>query len=125
MIFKLRTSSQTENIFSMIQSSQALAPYALAKLAIALSLRQNKCIEKHWFSTNSNGLELNRQTITGEYDVLYKSLIIMNEKKPLPEEQYFPKYVKAHLDRGAMLLECEFKYGGNFIEHLANLEKSI
>lgn len=125
MIFKLRTSKRTQNIFETIQRREALAPYVLAKLALSLSLREEKVLSVVDFDSDTNGLELNRQTITGEYDVLYKSLICINEDEKLTDEEYFPKFIKAHLDRGAVLLEAEFKYGGKFIEHLANLDKSI
>lgn len=125
MIFKLRTSKKTQEIFDSIQSSQSLAPYILSKLAISLSLRLSKPISDNELCSDNNGIELNRQTITGEYDLLYKAIIIVNEGKHISEEDFFPKYVKAHLDRGAILLENEFKYGNKFLEHLANLDKSI
>ncbi|MBD5632087.1 MAG: DndE family protein [Clostridia bacterium] len=125
MIFKLRTSKKTQEIFDDIQNSQSLAPYILSKLAISLSLRQSTPISDSELSSDNNGIELNRQTITGEYDMLYKALITINEGKHISEEEFFPKYIKAHLDRGAILLENEFRYGGKFIDHLANLDKSI
>ena len=75
MIFKLRTSKETMEIFEEIGTSLHLQPYALCKIAIALSLR--KCeMDEQDFQTDNDGLELNRQTITGEYDELFKALII-------------------------------------------------
>ena len=77
------------------------------------------------FKTDNNGLELNRQTITGEYDELYKCLIAMKENPHINDDEYFQKYIKAHLDRGAKYLYAEFRYGRDFITHLLSTEKGI
>ena len=124
MIFKLRTSKETMGIFEQMSASIHLQPYALCKLAIALSVRQSP--ETLSFSNDNDGLELNRQTITGEYDDLFKMLIIQNLNKPLSDEEYFPKYLKAHIDRGAKLLLSEYKYSNtNFYEYLLEMDKGI
>ena len=70
-----------------------------------------------------NGLDLNRQTITGENDLLFKKLIEMNEGRFIPEEEYFPDYVKGYMDHGAILLEQENKYGKEFYSHLINMDE--
>lgn len=77
------------------------------------------------FSTDTLGLELNRQTITGEFDLLYKSLIEIFENAHLQEEDYFPKYLKAHLDRGAQMLYTEYRYNKDFLLALLSEKKSI
>ena len=78
------------------------------------------------FKTDCDGLELNRQTITGEYDDLFFALIMSVEKKQIAENDYFPKYLKAYIDKGARLLLSEFKYSNsNFYKHLINLDKGI
>lgn len=44
----------------------------------------------------------------------------------MSDEEYFPKYLKAHIDRGAKLLSAEYKYSGSkFYQHLANLDQGI
>ena len=125
MIFKLKTSKTTLEIFEEVGASVRLQPFALAKIAIALSIRDEKELSENDFKTNNDGLELNRQTITGEYDDVFKALIISRENKPLTDEEYFPLYLKAHLDRGAVMLESEFKYSRNFLDHLCKLDESI
>lgn len=125
MIFKLKTSKQTMKIFEMIGQKTNLQPFSLSKIAIALSVASNQPLIEKDFNTNNEGLELNRQTITGDHDNLFKSIIISDLKQPITDEEYFPKYLKAHLDRGAILLESEFKYSKNFIDHLCRLEESI
>lgn len=126
MIFKLKTSKETMMIFAEINSSVHLQPFALCKIALALSLRSEKQLSDDEFKTNNDGLELNRQTITGEYDELFKALVMSYQGKYLSDEEYFPKYLKAHIDRGATLLRAEFKYSNsNFYQHLLELDKGL
>ena len=125
MVFKIRTSKKTMELFEIIEASENLQPYALSKLAISLSLKSEKILSEDDFKTDNNGLELNRQTITGEFDELFKCLISVNENRHVDDDEYFQKYIKAHLDRGARLLYSEFRYGGDFLTHLLNTDKGI
>jgi len=124
LIYKLRTSKETLGIFESIAKTQGLQPFALSKIALALSIRKGT-LGAEDFNTNTEGLELNRQTIFGEYDVLFKSLIIMNTEKELSEEDFFPKITKAHLDRGAKLLANEARYGMSFYENLLTINTNL
>ena len=126
MVFKLKTSKSTMVIFEELGASIRLQPFALAKLALALSIRDETQLNDEDFRTDNEGLELNRQTITGEYDDLFKALIIYHTKRSLEDEEYFPKYMKAHLDRGAGMLYNEYRYSGSrFYKHLVNLDESL
>ncbi len=124
MAFKLKTSKNTEEVFDRIETSENLPWYTLARLAIALSVRHGKLTEED-FSSDSLGRELNRQTITGDTDIVYKCLIQQQESKHLSDDEYFPAYVKAHLDRGAVLLDREKRYSKDFLVHLTQTEKGI
>ena len=124
MVFKLKTSKETMLIFEQLNSAVHLQPFALCKIAIALSLRESHNSIK--FDNDDEGLELNRQTITGEYDELFKTLIIQNAEQPIDDESYFPKYLKAHIDRGAKMLLSEYKYSNNNLyQHLVEIDKGI
>ena len=125
MAFKLKTSKKTEEILTQIESSTNI-PYAtLIKLSLALSLRKGPLQEED-FKTNNLGRELNRQTITGDADALYKCLFEVCAHRHMSDEEYFPGSVKAYLDRGAVLLQNELRYSGNdFLQHLSELDKSI
>ncbi len=124
MTNKLRTSSQTQERFSSLSQSLGLQPFILSKLAIALSIRKGRLNEED-FNTNNDGLELSRQTIFGDHDLLFKSLIVYNEERAISEEEYFPRFVKAHLDRGSKLLFDEKRYSKDFYNHLCNLDANI
>jgi len=125
MAFKLKTSKKSEEIFSRIEASENLPFYVTVKLAMAMSLRSEKPLDDNDFNTNALGRELNRQTITGDADALYKCLMELYSNKHLTDEEFFPRYVKAHIDRGALLLDQEQKYGEDFLVHLTELEKGI
>jgi len=124
MTNKLHTSSQTQAIFTSLSQSLGLQPYILSKLAIALSIKKGLLSDKD-FQTDNDGLELNRQTIFGDHDLIFKELITNTEGKSLTEEEYFPSMVKAHLDRGAVLLENEKKYSRDFYNHLCRLDSTL
>ena len=125
MAFKLKPSKKTEEILTQSESSTNI-PYAtLIKLSIALSLRKGPLQEED-FKTNNLGRELNRQTITGDADALYKCLFEVCANHHMSDEEYFPGSVKAHLDRGSVLLQNELRYSVNdFLQHLSELDKSI
>ena len=125
MAFKLKTSKRASEIFDQIESSENLPCYTLVKLAMALSLRSKEPLKESDFRTNTFGRELNRQTITGEADAVYKCLMELYADKHLTDEEFFPMYVKAHIDRGAILLEREQKYSSNFLVHLTELDQSL
>ena len=80
-----------------------------------MSLKSGEPLQESDFKTDNLGLELNRLTITGEWDELYKSLIEMFEKKHISDDDYFQVYLKAHLDRGARMIYSEFKYNNDFL----------
>jgi len=49
----------------------------------------------------------------------------MTESRELPDGDFFPKTVKAHLDRGAKLLSNEMRYGMNFYENLLTIDSNL
>lgn len=124
MTNKLHTAKQTQEIFNSLGQSLGLQPYILSKLAIALSIRKGD-IEPDDYKTDNEGLELSRQTIFGDHDLLFKALIINRENRSINEEEFFPGVVKAYLDRGAKLLEDEKRYSKDFYNHLCRLDMNI
>ncbi len=111
-------------IFEELGTSQGLQPFTLSKIAIALSIRFGSLSDED-FTADTEGLELNRQTIFGEYESLFKALLAMEKKAPLSDEDFFPTLVKAHLDRGAKLLKNEFRYGMHFYANILTLDQHL
>lgn len=124
MTNKLHTSKRTQNIFVSLGKSLGLQPFILSKLAIALSIKKGKIMPED-LNTDNDGLELSRQTIFAEHDLMFKSLIIHTEGRAMSDDEYFPEIVKAHLDRGTKLLEEEKRYSKDFYNHLCNLDMNI
>ena len=118
MGFRLKTSLQTKEIFEELGNRMNLKPFALSKLAISMSLTNNEPIE-NFKSIDNNGLELNRQTITAQYDLLFKTLIEQHAGKHLSDDEYFPTHAKLHIDRGAVMLKNRYNYSSN-LEHFIN-----
>ena len=75
MVFKIKTSKKTMQLFEEMTASTNYAPFILSKLSISLSIKSGVALEDADFKTDTYGLELNRQTITSEWDQLYKCLI--------------------------------------------------
>lgn len=124
MIYKLRTSEKTQEIFSKLGQASGLQPYTLSKLALAFSLRKGE-LSASDFENDSNGIELNRQTIFGETELLFRCLIVQNEGRSLSDEEFFPRLAKAHLDRGAVIMNEESKYNRNFFINLCRLDENL
>lgn len=127
MGFRLKTSLETKEIFEELGSRMNLKPFALSKLAISMSLTNNEPIE-NYKSLDNNGLELNRQTITAQYDLLFKTLIEQHAGKHLTDDEYFPTHAKLHIDRGATMLKNRYNYSSNmehFINQIVNQDSNI
>lgn len=123
MGFRLKTSKKTKDIFEDMGRSSNLKPFALSKIAISMSLNELQSIEEYK-NNDTNGLELQRTTVTGEFDSIYKAMIEIKLKRHITDDEYYPHYMKLHIDRGAELLYNKYKYtGGNLEKFLTNLLK--
>jgi len=121
MQFRLKTTKKTATSLKYLHNVTGLTPNILIRIAISLSLLDPK--EPENVHPESNGLEFNRNTLTGEHDYFYKALIRQHAKREIPEEEYFPRIFNNHLTRGVELLEQEYKHAGNFNKLLINLLK--
>ncbi|ALC90604.1 DNA sulfur modification protein [Bacillus sp. FJAT-18017] len=120
MNFRLKTSKVTGEKLVGLQSTTGLTWNILSRLAISLSLREPS---KPELVEDKSGLEIHRNALTGENDYIYKALIRQHAKRHVPEEEYFPDLFNAHIERGIVLLENEYKHAGNYEKLLMNLLK--
>ena len=95
MGFRLKTSKKTKEIFEEIGRSSNLKPFALSKIAVSLSLKSDTPLSEE--ERDSNGLELQRSTVTGEFDSIFKALIEMDLGRNIDDDEYYPKYMKLGL----------------------------
>ncbi|MBQ6943025.1 MAG: DndE family protein [Ruminococcus sp.] len=119
MIFRLKTSKQTQEIFEELERRTNYKPYTLVKHAIAWSVAENTSVAD--FKSDSNGLDLNRQTITGDNEEYFKAMFELIEGRFLEEEEFFPQYVKAHIDRGSKLLLDMYNHAGNVDKYILHV----
>lgn len=115
MGFRLKTSRKTKEIFEEVGSSTNLKPFALSKIAVSLSLKDSTSILEYE-NNDINGLELQRATVTGEFDSIFKALIEVNLGRKINDDEYYPHFMKLHMDRGAELLLNQYKYSGGNLE---------
>jgi DNA sulfur modification protein DndE len=120
MGFRLKTSKKTKEIFEEIGKSSNLKPFAISKIAVSLSLKDKTPIDEYE-NNDTNGLELQRSTVTGDLDLIFKALIEVNLGHNISDDEYYPHFMKLHMDRGAELLLNQYKYsGGNLEKFLTN-----
>src|SRR5690554_2823356 len=112
MQHRLKISQKTMEILKDLQSRTNLTPNILARLAIGLSLKDETPLPAD--TNDTMGLEFNRHTLTGELEILYKALMKQHAKKNLSDEEFFPTYVRLHMERGVQLLMDEYNYAGNY-----------
>lgn len=119
MIFRLKTSKQTQEIFEELEKRTSFKPYTLVKHAIVWSLKENTSVAN--YKSDSNGLDLNRQTITGDNETYFKILIELVEGKHLTDDEFFPHYVKAHIDRGSKILLDMYNHAGSVDKYVLHV----
>lgn len=115
MGFRLKTSKKTKEYFDELTKSTNLKPFTLCKIAFALSIKCEQDINEYE-STNVLGMELQRSTVTGDEDILYKALVEMNLKRHISDDEFYPNYMKLHIDRGTELLYNRYQYAGGSLE---------
>lgn len=112
---RLKTSSEAESILTTLKERTTITPNILCRYGIVMSLKSNEPLD---FGYNSFGLEFQRPVLTGEYDLLFRELIKQKENKNISDDEYFAKYLKAHLERGVRILEAEIALNGSFEEFI-------
>ena len=58
-------------------------------------------------------------------NAVYKCLMELHANIHLTDDEFFPCHVKAHIDRGAPMLEQEARYGNDLLIHLTEIDKGI
>ncbi|CAK8585185.1 MULTISPECIES: DNA sulfur modification protein DndE [Priestia] len=120
MNFRLKTSKETGDRLVSLQATTGLTWNILSRIALALSLRDPSMPN---LVENKSGVDINRNAMTGENDYIYKALIRQHAQRNVTDEEYFPDLFNAHLERGIVLLDNEYKHARNYEKLLQNLLK--
>ena len=102
-------SSDVSNKLLYLQTRTCLTPNILMRIGFGLSLRDKSLLEPDKYP--EDGKELNRYTITGEYDLVFVTLLKewMARNNILLDNATMINYFRAHLNRGAQLLQSRTK----------------
>ncbi|WP_419883506.1 DNA sulfur modification protein DndE [Peribacillus sp. B-H-3] len=118
MNFRLKTSKVTGEKLAELQSTTSLTWNILSRIAVSLSLRDPSMPP---LVENKSGVDIHRNAMTGENDYIYKALIRQHAQRNVLDEEYFPDLFNAHLERGIVLLDIEYRHAGNYEKLLNNL----
>lgn len=111
MKYKLNLSKDAEQTLKSINTNFGLTPNILCRYAVVFSLKDTTPLK---FDYDSKGIEFQRYTLTGEFDLLFRELIKNKEKTFIDDDEYFGTYLKAHIERGLSLLANEIELAGSF-----------
>jgi len=100
---RIRISTEATHRLSILKGRTGLTPNILCRFAFCYSLSDP--IPPDTSKYNDGGQEFNRYTLTGEYDMLFISLL----KERLINDGYDPekdllKFFKAHINRGVDMI---------------------
>ena len=119
----LRVSAYAQGVLESIASTLHVRVADVARDAFALAVRSLDNIAS---LEDCDGLAIGREDLFGEWDSLFKALVMSREGRFIEDLEYFPGVAKRYVDAGARMLENEKKYaGGDFWVHLAKLESGI
>lgn len=117
---KLKLSEEISQKLEYLSRRLGLRRNIVCRLAIGRSLAEKESVARI-NPKDSNGYEFNRYTLTGEYDKIFKALVVQHEKKKLYGTEYFTKYLRNHIERGIKLLYHEYERINSPIEFLVSL----
>ena len=97
-------SYRSQVLLGQIKTKTGLTPNITGRFAISLSLHDPSVPNPDEF--DEKGSEIHPQVLFGEYEEIFKALIIQRMKKDqLPlEQQMLNKMTRAHLNRGTIAL---------------------
>lgn len=114
---RLTTSLEVEKKIIELQRLLKLSTKAsVMRIAIGLSLKSKSDprIEYPESENDHGGATYQRITITGDYDELYRALMLEQLKKEIDDKEIFPELINSHISRGVNVLYDEYQLKGNY-----------
>ncbi|MGL5054345.1 MAG: DndE family protein [Fusobacteriaceae bacterium] len=129
MIFKLKTSKESEEIMNTIKRQLCVPNNIIARIAIALSIKKTKVtfedMEIKIGNYDNLGFEFPRHVLFGENEIMYRFLIEHYLKRKISEQEFFPNYTKFHIEMGLNLLSLELKNARNLEKLVKQLVRGV
>lgn len=122
MIVRLRTSKESkERLESLNRVLRMSSNAIILRYAIAKSINEPIPVDQDDTSlvNNNSGFEINRVTLFGENEVLYRLLMEITDISQ--DEIFFPYLTNRHIERGLKILEREYKLAGNRDKFISNI----
>lgn len=119
MASRLRLSKECSTKLQFLSGRLEIRRNLVARLAIGYSLSKK---EKPSIKQKDNqGYEFNRSTLTGKHDLIFKLLISEYEDRYIPDEEYFPILLRAHIENGVKLLYDKYQKINSPVDFLIKL----
>lgn len=122
MIVRLKTSRESKERLDLLNRALRMSSNAvILRYAIARSIQCEIPVEEDSLSNidNTSGFEINRVTLFGENENLYRLLMGVTYKDN--DERFFPYLTNKHIERGLILLEREYRLAGNKEKFISNI----
>lgn len=119
MISKLKLSKSNSDKLLYLANKLKLRRNIVCRLALGRSLMEEESVRSLEIKDNY-GFEFNRYTLTGELDLIFRSLITQHENKKISDEVYFSKYLRNHIERGIDELYSEYSKINSPVQFLLN-----
>lgn len=117
---KLKISEEASKQLKFLSHKLDLRRNIICRIAVAESLNNKKSI-KSFEPKDSQGLEFNRYTLTGDQDLIFKSLIIQHEGNKINEDEFFSVYFRKHIERGLINLHKQYQKINSPIDFLLKI----
>ena len=104
---KLRLTKDASNRLRFLAGKTGLTPNLLCRIGFCLSLSEPTVPNPDEYTDEDR--EFNRYTLLGEYDPLFIALLRQRSKDDGLNQEQLPVYFRAHMNRGALLLQQRVK----------------
>lgn len=100
---RLRMSSRSQNLLAIIKGRTGITPNISGRFGICLSIKDPSPPNPDEY--DEKGSEIHPSVLFGEYEDVYMALMIMRLRRDnLDPEIYLNRMLRAHFNRGAIML---------------------
>jgi len=117
---KLKLSKAASDKVDFLSNRLDIRRNIVCRLAVGRSLREPKSV-RSFKPANDEGREFNRYTLTGDFDPIFKALIVQHEAKKVNDREYFSTFLRNHMEIGVNLLYKEYNMVNSPVEFLVSL----
>ena len=113
MITRLRTSKESKERLLRLSAALRFSNNAIVlRYALIKSLQCDKDIYEDPAGkvNDTSGFEITRSTLFGSNEIIFK---ILSDAENIEDEEFFPKLINMHLERGLKLLDRDYQLAGN------------